>query len=297
MFFLQTKNKLNRLLNKQGRLSVTRLGVQRNRLSDLYHFLLSISWIEFFGVVFAFYIMTNLIFAFGYFSCDPKGLEGLVYTSEADRFLHCFFFSVQTLATIGYGKISPVTIATNLLVTLEALVGILVVALNTGLFFSRFAKPTAKVRFSEQALIVNHDGVRSLMIRVANERTSQIIEAQVRMVAVVTEQTKEGETYRNLYPLKLELNQTPLFSMSLTIVHPIDVESILYNKTEADFEKLNLDLVVTLVGIDDTFSQNVHTRYSYRYTDFVYDKNFVDILTRNNDGSFIMNLYDFDKLT
>jgi inward rectifier potassium channel len=164
----QARANTYRLLNRDGTFNVSRKGINRAPVRDLYHTLLRVKTFEFMGLLMGFYFMINLLFAWGYTLCGPTALEGASRESEARHFLDAFFFSVQTFATIGYGKITPSGILANSLVTLEALTGLLGVAMATGLLFARFSRPTARVIFSDVALIAPHEGVPSFLFRMAN---------------------------------------------------------------------------------------------------------------------------------
>ncbi|MGZ3708592.1 MAG: ion channel, partial [Bdellovibrionota bacterium] len=159
-----------RFMNRDGTLNVERIGVRRAFYTDTYHSLLSLKWGKFMGYLVGYYFVVNCFFALAYMACGPQALEGSRTDSFAAHFVDAFFFSVQTFATIGYGKITPSGIAANLVVTFEALVGLLGLALATGLLFARFSKPTAKVVFSHSALMTKQDGIPCLIFRVANER-------------------------------------------------------------------------------------------------------------------------------
>jgi inward rectifier potassium channel len=233
----------------------------------------------------------NVAFALGYLACGPGALEGT--DGGATSFLDAFFFSVQTFATIGYGKLTPRSLPANLLVTLEALVGLLAVALATGLVFARFSRPTARVLFSERAAIAPHDGVLSLVFRMANERRSQIVQAEVSVTVIRDDRTVEGETYRSLYDLALERHHSPFFTLSWTVVHPIDEKSPLRDiASDAGLRSAGAEIMVSLVGIDDALAQTVHARFSYAPDDIVWGGRFADILERR-DGLVVMDLDRF----
>jgi inward rectifier potassium channel len=232
----------------------------------------------------------NVIFACIYYLCGPGTLDGASRLGEMPRFLDSFFFSVQTFATIGYGRITPIGIAANLLVTLEALCGLLWLALATGLLFARFSKPTARVIFSNSAIITNHDGVPSFIFRIANARLNQIVEAQISVALTRNEFTSEGEKYRNFYDLKLERSRSPVFAMTWTIVHPITLESPIFQMDRKALEDAECEIMVSVSGIDDTFSQTIHARFSYVPSQLVWDRHFEDMLTRTGQGKVRVDL-------
>lgn len=287
----QTKKApVRRLLKRDGSFNVERANHRGKPSKDLYHRLLSSPWGETAVLVVAAYFILNLIFAFAYLACGPGALAG----SEAQGFLpkleEAFFFSVQTFSTIGYGKITPSGFLANSLVTLEALVGLLGFALATGILFARFSKPTARVIFSNHAIIAPHDGVKSLMFRIANERLNQIADAQLTVTLSINEFTREGERYRNFYELPLERSRSPIFALSWFVVHPIDEKSPLHGMTDKKLREAEAEIFATLVGLDDTFSSAIHARFSWIPDEILWGKRFSDILSRNEKGTIAINL-------
>lgn len=271
-------------MNRQGSGALKRN--VKFQFSDAYHSILSQSWPNFIYILLLIYLTVNCLFAFEYYFCGPAALTGLSH-DPLQRFLDVFFFSVQTLSTIGYGHMSPLNLGANLLVTLESVTGLMGFALVTGIIFSRFARPTARVVFSNVAVINSHDGIPSFIFRIGNERLNQIVEARVNVVLVIDEKTKEGESYRTLYDLDLERSQTPLFTFSWTVVHPISEKSPMYKFTEKTLVEKGAEILVTVTGVDDTFSQTIHSRYSYLPHQILWGHAFVDILERTDESFFI----------
>lgn len=287
---MNQKRKFQRVFRRDGSANATRLGVRSFQLSDLYHSLLAVSWTGFLTLVVLTYLLVNLVFAWGYYLCGPAGLSGTTGISNTERMIDSFFFSVQTLATIGYGKITPVSLLANSLVTIEALVGLLGLAMVTGLLFSRFSRPTARVIFSRIALVTSIDGVPCLIFRMANARQNQIVDARVDVTVLKTETTQEGETYRNFYDLKLERERSPLFALTWTVVHPILPSSPLHGMTRDDLLAQHSEIVVSLTGIDGTFSQTIHARYSYTTDEILWEGKFADIIYRSEEGNVTLDL-------
>ncbi len=274
-----------RILNRNGTFNIKRLGGNKSRGADFYHQLLSISWPKFLLLVIAPYFLINLIFAFLYFSCGPKGLTGVpLHANPSFYFLDCFFFSIQTFATIGYGRVGPSGLASNLIVTLEALVGLFSLALTTGLIFARFSKPTAKIMFSNSAVITSENGKRFLIFRLANQRLNQIVDAHVSVVLIKSAYDEHGRHYRKLHELKLERSHSPILVMTWTIAHPIDEHSPILNLSKEDLKASEAEILVSLTGIDDIFSQTLHAHFSYVPDDLRWDAHFEDMLSRNKDG-------------
>ena len=255
-----------RFLNRNGTFNVQRTGFPFVSTLNLYHLLLTMSWTQFLGLVLVLYFLSNIIFALLYASL---GAGSLVDTSEiptTSLFIRGFFFSVQTFATIGYGTIHPVGMMPNLLVTLESYYSLLVNALITGLVFARFSRPTARIVFSETAVIAPYRGITGFMLRLVNSRNSQLIEvsAQVLFARFVE---KDGQKVRRFDLLKLEREKVSFLPLTWTIVHPIDEDSPMYKMSEADLIETDAEFLIMLKGLDETFAQIVHTRTSYKAQD------------------------------
>jgi inward rectifier potassium channel len=255
------------------------LGVRGGYFSDLYHFLLVSPWWRLLVMLAVLYIGSNCLFAIAYLLVGDS-----VQGGRPGSFADAFFFSVQTMATIGYGKLLPRTLWANILVTIESLVGLLGLAVLTGLIFAKFSRPTARVLFSRVALIAPWDGVPSLVFRMANQRGNQIVEARIHVVLARNEITAEGEVFRRLHDLNLIRDQTALFAFSWTAVHPIGDTSPLHGATQASLAESEAEIIVSLTGLDENFSEIVHARYSYHAGDIVRGARFVDVLSRLPDG-------------
>lgn len=273
-----------RSLQRDGTMNLDRRSFQKTLFGDLYHVLMSSSWVKLLGMITGLFLMINLFFGTAYFLAGDQALEGMEAAAGWAHWLECVFFSVQTFATIGYGKLSPLSLIAHLLVTLEALIGLLSVAMMTGMIFSRFSRPTARVLFSENLLITEIDSQPSLVFRMANVRLNQIVEARVRVVLLQTETTAEGQSFREFYELVLERSNSPLFSMSWTVIHPIDSESPLYGKTREQILNSDMEFMVTLNGTDDTFLQSVYSRKAYTVEDILWNVHFADMISRTPEG-------------
>ncbi|MGO9837478.1 MAG: ion channel [Polyangiaceae bacterium] len=255
-----------------------KLGAARRPLQDGYHFLLTSSWWVLFALILASYLGANAIFAVLYL------LGGGIENAEPGSFRDAYFFSVQTMATIGYGRMAPTSMFANFLVALEALFGLVTFALATGLMFAKFSQPRARVIFSRFAVVSVRDGVRSLMVRLANERTTGLVEAQLRLVLVRDETTEEGEAVRRFHSLALARSSSAVFALSWTAIHPIDPSSPLYGETPESLMKSRADIVASLVGIEEATGQTVHVRHAWKGEDIRYDHRFADILVLLPDG-------------
>ena len=255
------------------------MGVRTSPLRDAYHSLLTARWAQFFVLVLFAYLGANLLFASGYLAIGD-GIE----EARPGNFSDAFFFSVQTMATIGYGKMAPRGLAANLLVTLEALIGLLGLALVTGLVFAKFSRPTARVLFSRNMVITGFDGVPSLLLRIANERGNQIAEAQAHLVLLRTERTAEGEEVRRVHDLHLRRSQSAFFAFTWLLVHPITPDSPLHGETPESLREKDVDLVASMTGLDETLSQSVHARHAWTPDQILWNHHFADVVATLPDG-------------
>ncbi len=227
---------------------------------------------------------------------DPNDIEvvGAPRTPWTD--LYDFFFSVQTMGTIGYGVMHPDTVAAETLVTAEVITGVSLVALTTGLLFAKFSIPRARMQFATWATISPFDGVPTLMFRLGNERASQIIEALVRVVLVRTEHTAEGVLYYRLRDLTLERDRSPALSRSWVVMHRIDDTSPLHDATPESFARDEVEFMVTVVGIDETSAQNLHARFTYHHSRVRWGARHADMLSERDDGGLRLDMAHFDRI-
>jgi inward rectifier potassium channel len=264
-----------RLLNRDGSFNVSRTGLAYFATLNPYHVLLTMPWWKFFLMSGLFYLAINLLFALAFFLCGPNAL--LIYgNDELTPFLRAFFFSVQTIATIGYGEISPIGIIPSLLVTAESLVGLLGLALLTGILFARFSRPRADIIFSRSAVIAPYRDITAFEIRIANARRNQIIELEAQLLFAQFETDGEN-TIRRYYPLELERSKVAFFPLSWTVVHPINRSSPFYGFTANELAESHAEILVLLTGFDETFSQTVYARTSYKFDEIVWNAKFVNI--------------------
>jgi inward rectifier potassium channel len=285
-----------RLLNRDGSFNVEREGLNFFTSLSPYHALLTMSWPQFLGLIVLGYLGINLLFAGAYFACGPGALDG-GDGAAGHRLLQCFFFSVQTFATIGYGKLTPTGLAPNLIVTLESLVGLLGFAIATGVLFSRVARPTARILFSARALVAPYRGITAFEFRIANGRSSQLIEVEV-SVLFSAFKARDGKA-REFVPLALERQKVAFFPLSWTVVHPIDPSSPIFGMSYEELLAVDAEFLILLTGFDETFSQTVHTRSSYKADEIVWGARFVNIFNPPKDGTLsidIGRLDEFDRV-
>ena len=268
-----SRDSRRRLLNRDGSFNVLRGGLGLVRSLSPYHYLLTVTWPRFLGLIVVFYMVANLTFGLAFFACGPGALSGVEASTASERLAASFFFSVQTFATIGYGQIAPAGLAANLLVTAESLVGLLGFALATGILFARFSRPTAHVLFSDAAVIAPYGDGRAFEFRIANGRANELMEVEVKVLLSYV----RGDGGREFQPLRLERDRVTFFPLAWTVVHPIDADSPLHNLEADDLGECNAEFLVLLNAIDETFSQEVHARSSYRASEVVWGAKFANI--------------------
>ncbi len=267
-----------RLLNRDGSFNVRREGLSFWRSMSAYHWLLTMAWWKFMALTAVSYLAINLLFAIAYLSSGPTALRAVGSNVESS-FLQAFFFSVHTFSTVGYGSILPASVAANVVVTVESLVGLLSFALATGIIFARFSRPTAQILFSENAVIAPYEDNQAFMFRIANARHNQLIEVSAKVLLTRFE-NENGARMRKYYQLKLERNSVTFFPLTWTVVHPIDATSPVANATSEQLAESNAEFLVLLTGTDETFSQKVHARSSYRYNEVVCAARFVNLFSK-----------------
>ncbi|MEO1621072.1 MAG: ion channel, partial [Cyanobacteria bacterium J06632_3] len=243
---------------ENGRFHFLGLGAWYSYWRDPYYLLLTVPWQGFFAITIGVYAIANALAACLFL----LGGEGTILNARPGSFADAFFFSVQTSASIGYGVMSPGNTYAHLLVSLEAVISLIGIALLTGLAYARFARPTAQVLFSKVAVVHDFQGTPTLMFRAANERRNQIAEAQMRLYLILDE-FSEGKTMRRFYELELLRDRNPSFFLTWTALHSIDQNSPLYGLTSEQLKRTTATILVSLSGIDQTVSQAIHTRHTY----------------------------------
>jgi inward rectifier potassium channel len=261
-----------RLLNRDGTFNQRRRGLPFLSSLSLYHYMLTMSWPRFFGFIIVGYLAANLAFASAYLAL---GTDSLITASPAimgGAFGRAFFFSVETLATIGYGNVTPNGVFSHVVMTVESLVGLLMFALGTGILFARFSRPTAAVMFSERAIVAPYRGLTAFMFRTTNGRSNQLVELEAKVLF-----SRIEGSVRKYDQLNLERTRVVFFPLSWTIVHPIDEKSPMYGLTHEDFAERDAEIMILITGTDETFSQTVHSRSSYKPEEIVFGHRFVNI--------------------
>jgi len=267
-----------RAVSRGDGFKVVAIGRRKQGLSDAYAKMLAASWKNTIALMVAVYLGINLIFALAYLSLGD-GIEH----AQPGSFADAFFFSVQTVATIGYGGLLPKGLAANILVTIESMFGFAYYGMVTGLMFSKFSRPTARILFSDKAIIGMHDGKRHFMFRLANERDNRIVDARVKLTLMRDEVTAEGTEMRRFYDLPLVRNEIPFLRLSWLVMHPIDEHSPLRGMTDEKLNEIEAEIVVSLTGVDETLSKVIHARHSYIADEIECGAAFVDILHRKEN--------------
>ncbi len=272
-----------------SRQTVKAIGLERAPHKDVYHFVLGRTWPQFFLLVAAVFVLTNMLFAW-LFLAEP----GAVANIRPGSFEDAFHFSVQTLATIGYGDMYPASRYGHVIVAVEAIVGILMVALITGITFTRFARPTARVLFSDKVVISPRDGVPHVMFRMANWRRNRIVEARLSVVLLATERTREGDVMRRQIDLPLVREKTNVFFLTWSAMHVIDERSPFFGPDAVDrLRAQEAEIYLGLTGLDETIGQTIHVRKQYTLDDIVPNARFADVLSTREDGRRVIDYRKF----
>lgn len=278
---------LRRAIERDGNFNVRRRGGSWRDVHP-YLALINMKWPAFLGLVVLTCLLVNLVFAAAYFTLGPGQLQGADAPDVWGRFLNAFFFSTHTFTTVGYGSISPKGTAANALAALEALVGLFALAVATSLLYGRVSRPSARIAFSEKMVMAPYQEGVSLQFRIVNRRANNLMDLEAR-VMLMTVEGPPGAMKRVYKILKLERPSVIFFPLTWTVVHPIDHESPFRDMTPADLERSQAEVLILMRGFDDTFSQTVHARYSYRYDEIIWDARFAPAFEIDGDGD--MNLY------
>jgi inward rectifier potassium channel len=288
----QFSGELRRTINADGSFNVKRTGTHW-RDANPYLMLIDTTWPRFLLVVFLGFLAVNIIFACSYLMIGIEHLKGL--ESEMGPFTNAFFFSVHTLTTVGYGNVYPEGIWANVISSLEAATGLMVFAIATGLLYGRFSRPSARIVYSKNAILAPYQDGTSLQFRVANARSNTLMNMEAR-VLLMTVDSSDGQLKRNFIDLPLERRSVYFFALTWTIVHPIDSQSPFFGKTREDLAKLSAEILILIQGFDDTFSQVVHSRYSYRHDEMVWGAKFIPTFKVDPKGDLVVEVDRIDEM-
>lgn len=293
-FGSKSYNKSVRFLNKDGSVNIKRKVDEKHIGFDVYHYLITISWSRFIVLVLASYVVTNTIFAFLYFFVGADKFGGLDSNTTAEKFSHLFFFSAQTLTTVGYGHIYPNSVYTSSISAIESMLGLMGFALVTGLLYGRFSKPIADIAYSNEAVIAPYRGITGFMFRIANKRQNELIENECQLALTISnKETKK----REFHFLDLELAKINFLALTWTIVHPIDEKSPIYGLTYEDLKEGDAEFIILFKAINDTYSQNVYSRMSYKADEVKWNSKFIPMKqVPNTDGSISINLKEIHDI-
>jgi inward rectifier potassium channel len=288
-----------RIINKDGSFNVRKTGLGFAESFRFYHYLVSVSWPKFILIIFSGYVALNLIFALIYYLIGTDHLLGMIASTEFEKFAEAFFFSAQSFTTVGYGRISPVGMLSSIVASLEALAGLLALALATGLLYGRFSRPIPKIIYSRNALIAPFKDTKGFMFRIANKQKSQMVDVEVRVMLSIFE-SNNGNRSREFYGLELEYDKINFFPTLWTVNHPIDKKSPLFGLDGEILIENKAEFLVLLKGFDDTFSTTVHDRFSYTAEEVVYGAKFVNIYGVDEEGNgtvALERISDYEKVS
>jgi inward rectifier potassium channel len=274
----------------EGRSTALFRGEPRDGWRDTYHWLLTLPLAAFLGLAAGVYVAINLVFGLAYYLVG--GVEGLA----PHDFLNAFFFSVETLSTVGYGEMAPRSTPAHAVMTAESFVGLIELAITTGLFFARFSRPTARVMFSERAVVTPFEGYPTLIFRAANRRRNRIVEADVSLTVIWDFTTQEGASIRRLEGLPTLRSHHPIFYLTWQIMHRIDEASPLYGHNAETLAARHAEILVVVKGLDETFAQTIHARASYSVDQIAWDAQLADIFTRQEDGRWLIDYSRFHDI-
>lgn len=297
-FSSNTSYEGNRLLNKDGTIKIKRTGLRISERFSFFHWLITMNWLSFFTILLIGYILINTVFALMYLSFGIDGLSGSHPSNFTSQFLTAFYFSAQTLTTVGYGAISPIQTPHNIIATFESFVGLLSFAMNTGLLYGRFSKPKAQMLFSKFALISPYKNTgKGLMMRIVNKKDSQLINVNANLIFSWADEKTNQRKFANL---DLEIKHINILASSWTIVHPITENSPLQKWSKKQFENRNVEVLLQVDAYDEAYSQQVHTRTSYKFPEIIWDAKFKSILGHNQHGEATLHLnqfHDYESLS
>jgi inward rectifier potassium channel len=293
-FGTQVVSQDTRLVKSDGNFNVKKIGQSFGARANIFHRLITMPWWKLAFVVFTFYFLTNLLFAFIYSLVGIEHLQGIMPGTKVQNFWEAFFFSSQTLTTLGYGRVAPVGLGANIVSSIEALVGLLAFSITTGLLYGRFSRPVPMILYSDKAIVAPYLDIQGLMIKMANEKSNQLINVEATLIYSRNE-LKNGIITRQYYPLELERKFVKYFSLSWTIVHPITESSPLFDQTPETLRASNSELLLSVDGINDTFSDTINSRRSFLFDEIIFGQKFANIVSTENN-QYVLDLSKINEL-
>lgn len=296
-FGTNSQNYGGRFINKNGNANIQKVGIGFLEGISLYHTMLKIPRWKFFFIIILFYFIVNLFFASIYMLIGVENLRGVTSVSRIDKFGEAFFFSIQTFTTVGYGHISPSGFLASFVAAVEALSGLLSFAIATGLFYGRFSKPNAYIKFSENALIAPYKEGTALMMRLAPHKNTNLTDAEA-FVTLGILIDENGVVSNKFYNLPLEMSKINSLTLSWTLVHPIDEESPLFNLNQSDYKNTIGEILVYIKTFDDMYSSTVAKRTSYTFDEVVYGAKFTSMYSKNQSNTkTVLHLENLNSFT
>lgn len=278
-----------RLLKADGQFNIKRKGQSFEAWLNIYNRFIMMPWSTFFLIVLVVYLVLNFIFAITYYLIGVEHLIGVNMTSTHSQFWDSFFFSAQSLTTVGYGRISPDGFAASWVSSIESLTGLMMFAIVTGLLYGRFSRPNPRILFSKNALIAPYLNINAFMFRMVNERSNQLINMDVSVVFSKIEE-RNGVSNRRYYGLTLERAKVNFFPTNWTLVHPLTEDSPLYNESPESLIASDAEFMIAIQGVDDTFADAVHVRHSYTADEMVWGAKFTTMLEGDGNDAYILDL-------
>jgi inward rectifier potassium channel len=288
-----------RLVTKKGRSNVKRTGLTVLEELSFYHSLITMPWWKFNLLVASAYLSLNIFFAILYYVIDIAHINGMIAHNNFERFMEAFFFSTQSLTTVGYGRLNPVGMLDSTIAAFESMLGLLGFALATGLLYGRFSRPVAKLLFSKVAVIAPYREMKGFMVRFANKRKHDLIEVEAQIIYTWVVKENDKNT-RKFETLNLEIKRISVLSATWTLVHPIDDNSPMKDLTREDMEKGNIEIIINIKAFDESFSQTVYSRTSYKSKEIITGAKFISAIAPHPDGSILVQLdkiSDYEKVS
>jgi inward rectifier potassium channel len=283
-----------RFLNKDGTVNITRKGIKPFDSFDFFHSLITMRLGKFIFIVFGAYIGVNIIFAILYFICGPAHFGNMETGSPGNQFLQLFFFSTQTLTTVGYGYVYPKTNIASSIAAVESMCGLLGFALATGILYGRFSRPKAEILYSTKMVVAPYRGISALMFRIANTKQNELIQVEAQVLVSMRDEKSGGRVF---LPLKLERDDLNFLALTWTVVHPIDENSPILGKSLSQLIELDAEFLILLKAINDTYSQTVYSRSSYKANEIEWGAKFRSIRpVPDNKGKVILKLDQVDEI-
>ncbi len=299
--FGATDARQRRLINPDGTYNYKRKGLPFYQTFNVFHFLITAKWLRLMLIILLWYTTVNMFFVGVYYAIGVDGLTGMVYQTDMDKFWEVYFFSAQTLTTVGYGRLNPMSFSASALASFEALVGLMSFALITGILYARFSKAPSILIFSKKAVvgpfIFQGQEITGLMFRIANAYNTSLMNMKAQVTLSILDcdtLDASGRPTRRFIPIGLERDTITFFPSSWTIVHPIDENSPFYGMNQADFQKSMPELMILMSGFDETFDQNVFIRYSYSIDEIEWGAKFIKIFGFDTEGQAVVDLGNLD---